>query len=155
MFRGRLHKSSIVIGLLVALLLVLLNIPGRLVDHQTSTGNTFEHGWPFVFLRRLTDEPGTVVEYLGKPISVAFAPVWLTRRDAVQYLPMWGIPWLSAVNWQFWEADVKKGLRIGTGEHQRSCWTLGSRSSFSSPRLPRGKSADAGALGYFALRCLT
>jgi hypothetical protein len=111
MTRPRLYKSSIIFGLLVATLLVLVNFPGRVVDHQPSFGDTFEHGWPFVDLRRQIDEPATTIVHQGVTLSVAYSPVWLNRRDIASYLPMWGIPWLSAENWRIWEARVEDGTR--------------------------------------------
>ncbi|MCI0333773.1 MAG: hypothetical protein L0228_11190, partial [Planctomycetes bacterium] len=108
--RPRLHKSSIVLGLVAAALLVLLNIPGRVIDYQPSFRKTFEHGWPYIYLRRETREPTKWTTYQGMTLTLSYTPVILGRRDIASYLPTWGIPWLSAENWQFWEAHIEEGI---------------------------------------------
>ena len=52
--RPHLHKSSIIVGLIVAVLLVLIEIPGRVVGGLggSNPSKVFEHGWPWVHLRR-------------------------------------------------------------------------------------------------------
>jgi hypothetical protein len=94
----RLHKSSIVVGFGIALLLLLVTIPGRVVDWSPGSSTKYEHGWPFVYLRRETVQsaslPGPVV----------------SRREFPSQLPMWGIPWLSVENWKVWDAYDEDGL---------------------------------------------
>jgi hypothetical protein len=108
--RPRLHKSSIVVGLIVALLLVLIEIPGRVVGGSgiMSGSKVFEHGWPWVFLGRETPDqtPQATITYDDRK------QLWLHYRPVIysfspRYgLPRWGIPWLSAENWRVWEADT-------------------------------------------------
>jgi hypothetical protein len=88
----RLHKSSVVVGLIVLLLLVLISIPGRIVGGMggSNPSKVFEHGWPWVYLRRETKE---------YDVGFSYPP------DPRYRLPHWGIPWLSAENCRFWEAD--------------------------------------------------
>jgi hypothetical protein len=111
MLRPRLHKSPIVVGLLLLLVAVLLEVPGRVVHGSTSnnlaTGKTdvytvFEHGWPWIYLRR-----ATYWHYADDEVpperqirSAAGVQHWFdTRTD----LPMWSVPWLSAENWWLWQ----------------------------------------------------
>ncbi len=108
--RPRLHKSSIVVGLVIALLLVLIEIPGRVVSGigGTDVSKVFEHGWPWVYLRRETAEryvPESVTTPEGLSLVPSFSPV-IYPLDIRTDLPHWGIPWLNAENWRFWEADT-------------------------------------------------
>ena len=91
--RPHLHKSSIIVGLIVAVLLVLIEIPGRVVGGLggSNPSKVFEHGWPWVHLRR------EIKEY---NVGFSYPP------DPRYRLPHWGIPWLSAENWRIWEADA-------------------------------------------------
>jgi hypothetical protein len=105
----RLHKSSIVVGLIMALSLALIEIPGRVVSGVGGkfASKVFEHGWPWVFLRREAGERPTPEFYAspeGRQLTLSYSPEFYpinVRSD----LPCWGIPWLSAENWRFWEAD--------------------------------------------------
>jgi len=81
----RLHLSTLLVLLLAAGLLVLIVVPGDLVEMATvnvgaffGEQRRFEHGWPGVYLRRSTVYQGS-------------APEW----------PESGVPWLSAEAWQF------------------------------------------------------
>ncbi|MEX0642915.1 MAG: hypothetical protein WD468_09460 [Pirellulales bacterium] len=96
MRRPRLHNSSIVIGLVLSVLLALVMIPGRIVHGTPSTWMTFEHGWPFDYLRR---------EVQGNAPSPPFF-MYRGWNDDLAERPMWGIPWLAAANWRLWEATV-------------------------------------------------
>ncbi|HEY3393366.1 MAG TPA: hypothetical protein VGK58_11710 [Lacipirellulaceae bacterium] len=112
--RPRLHKSSIVIALIAAFIAILIEVPGR-VDYGTTrirpTGlevrTTFDHGWPWVFLRRTTlgyyADDEVPQERRLKLHPNAFIPLGFDERTD---LPMWSVPWLSAENWLFWEADM-------------------------------------------------
>jgi hypothetical protein len=107
--RPRLHKSTIVVGLIVALLLELIEIPGRVVSGVGGTfaSKVFEHGWPRVYLRREAGERPTLGFYAsqeGRQLMLSYSPA-LYPINVRSDLPGWGIPWLSAENWQFWEAD--------------------------------------------------
>ncbi len=96
MRRPRLHKSSIVIGALAAAALVLICLPGRVYDQYPGAYSRYEHGWPFIYLRRETEQ------------SSALASVtWPAIRNALQTLPMSGVPWLSVENWKFWQSDTR------------------------------------------------
>ncbi len=107
--RPRLHKSSVVVGAIVAILLVLIEIPGRVIDgaHGPNASLVFEHGWPWIYLRRETVEP---------PLTYT-TPEGLTLFPAINWiafeipwsLPNWGIPWLSSANWRFWQASKESG----------------------------------------------
>jgi hypothetical protein len=108
MSRPRLHTSSIVVGLIIALLLVLIEVPGRIVGGRGG-GNVwtvFEHGWPWIYLRRETAEPPlqTIVTLDGKRVSLQ--PGLVFNPPYPRSAPRWGIPWLSAENWRIWEADT-------------------------------------------------
>jgi hypothetical protein len=108
MRRPRLHKSSIVVGLIVALLLVLIETPGRVVSGYggTSSLKVFEHGWPWIHLRRESYDrapPEFVKSSDGRWLALMYSPVW-NPLDIRTDLPRWGIPWLSADNWRFWES---------------------------------------------------
>jgi hypothetical protein len=109
--RPRLHKSSFVVGLIVALLLVIIAFPGRIVSGigGTNVSKVFEHGWPWIYLRRETAEryaPPSVTTMEELSLVLSFSPVAYTL-DIRSDLPGWGIPWLSAENWRFWESDTK------------------------------------------------
>jgi hypothetical protein len=93
--RPCLHKSSIVVGVLVGTILVLIMIPGRIVDGTPSTWMTFEHGWPFNYLRR---------QAKGNAPAPGYFNYYRIRAIDVAERPMWGIPWLTVDNWRFWEA---------------------------------------------------
>lgn len=100
MHRPLLHKSSVVVGLIVATLLVLIEVPGRVTEwvfvSGTDGAKTFEHGWPWVYLDRETFDrnwgPGDPTIY---------------PRDVRRMLPMAGVPWLSVANWRAWESDTQ------------------------------------------------
>jgi len=101
----RLHKSSVVVGVAMAMLLALICIPGRAVDYQPILSKTFEHGWPLTYLRRQTDQ--TVWSNVnGMQLTLSFTPVLLDRRESVRRIPMLGIPWLNADSWMIWDAEV-------------------------------------------------
>jgi hypothetical protein len=90
----RLHRSTKLVCLVGALMLTLVSIPGRAIEWQPYSFTTFEHGWPFVYLRRRAIEPHPVY----------FDPVvYSSRRDAISALPWWGIPWMNIDNWQIWD----------------------------------------------------
>jgi hypothetical protein len=97
MYKLRLHRSSIVFGLVLAVLLVLIVAPGRVGYGAWGARNAgrlyFEHGWPGVYLRREMENPRA---------AGAARPVTVYVRTG---LPRFGIPWLSAENWQWWGAD--------------------------------------------------
>ena len=100
----RLYKSSVVVGALVAALLILVEVPGRVVDgsHGPHPSLVFEHGWPWVYLRRETVESPLT---FTTPDGISILPnVSWTDFDIPWDLPKWGIPWLSSANWQFWQA---------------------------------------------------
>ncbi len=90
--RARLHRSSVVVGVIAACLLVLLCVPGRIYELYPGSSIKFEHGWPLVYLRRET--------VVTPPTATTFK----NYRSSLDSLPMGGIPWLSADNWRFWEA---------------------------------------------------
>lgn len=84
--RLRLYRSTWVVGLVVLILGTLLVLPGTTDSRFYSkdlpkwflpTVTTFEHGWPFVFLR---------------------------RSALVDELPTLGVPWLWSEAWKVWEA---------------------------------------------------
>lgn len=107
--RPRLHKSSIIAGTIVALLVVLIEIPGRVVsgDIGGQPSMVFEHGWPWVYLRRETVQRPLVVPFTT-PEGLSLVPCFLpsvSPLDVRSDIPNWGIPWLSAANWRFWEVD--------------------------------------------------
>jgi hypothetical protein len=94
----QLHKSTIIVGLITAALAVLICIPGRTVKWQPYSYATYEHGWPYVFLRRQSRlEP---LPY-GDPMIIVF------HKDGVMSLPNYGIPWLGANNWKVWSVDPR------------------------------------------------
>jgi hypothetical protein len=95
MFCARLHRSSVVVGCIAALLLVLLCVPGRVYDWDPGFSSKHAHGWPFVYLRREV--------YIGSTIGTA-PVVSKGYRESLDLLPMEGIPSLSADNWRFWES---------------------------------------------------
>ena len=100
--KRHLHKSDIVVAVVTILLLVLIGVPGRVVDYQTGLSKTFEHGWPFTYLRRQTDE--TIwTNVNGMNLTLSFTPNLLNRRDSLAHIPMFGIPWLSPESWAVWE----------------------------------------------------
>jgi hypothetical protein len=109
--RLRLHKSTIVLGSLLACALVLTMIPGRVVDYQPSFWKKFEHGWPYVYLRRRTEAPTTWTTSQGMTLTLAYQPVVLNRRDYASYLPAYGIPWLCGENWLLWQPQAEDGFR--------------------------------------------
>ena len=82
----RLHPSTFAILLLAAALLVLLVVPGEYTDYVSAEKAfglgplTFEHGWPWVYLRRLVKLPPS------------------TPRPT---LPHHGVPWLQGRAWSF------------------------------------------------------
>jgi hypothetical protein len=91
----RLHRSSVVVGVLLGAALVLIDVPGRVLggSWSTTTGGrrVFEHGWPGAYLRRLTDEP--IVNPKAMPM----------------FTPRWGVPWIYSDNWRLWEATPSIG----------------------------------------------
>lgn len=109
MARPRLHMSSIVVGTVIALLVVLIEMPGRVVsgDIGGEPSMVFEHGWPWAYLRReIVERPVLVPSTTAEGPS--FAPCFLSPFSPLDIrtdLPRWGVPWLSAANWQFWEVD--------------------------------------------------
>jgi hypothetical protein len=117
----RLHKSSIVVGCLLAAITVLTMVPGRVVDYQPACWKTFEHGWPLVYLRRQIDEPTLSTTVNGVTLVLALQPPLLNRRDFPSRLPMWGVPWLNAENWCLWQSrpEDEDGHVWGPNEHQR------------------------------------
>jgi len=98
MSRWGLHKSTVAIGLAAIVLLVLVNVPGRVDDWSPGAYSKFEHGWPLTYLRRRTQQSPFA--------TIAFA----SRREAQSKLPMAGIPWCSLANWKFWEAQAFEGV---------------------------------------------
>ena len=109
MRRPRLHRSSVVAGLVAAALLVLVSVPGRVVGGLTSDCKIFEHGWPWVYLRRETiEEPVTFYDASsGLSLVPCFLPaIYPFDRDAPSRLPMWGVPWLTPANWMIWDGDA-------------------------------------------------
>jgi hypothetical protein len=100
MSRPRQHKSTIVVGVLLAVALVLIEAPGRVGHGHSGARNEgrlyFEHGWPWVYLRREIEIPAA---------AGAVRPASVYVRSG---LPRFGIPWLSAENWQWWRADKKR-----------------------------------------------
>jgi hypothetical protein len=109
--RPRLHKSSIIVGTVVALLVVLIEIPGRVVsgDIGGEPSMVFEHGWPWVYLRREIVERPVLVPSTT-PEGLSFAPCFLPSVSPLNVrsdLPHWGVPWMSAANWRFWEVDKR------------------------------------------------
>jgi hypothetical protein len=98
MSRPRLHKSTLVVGLLVALVLVLIEVPGRVVNGIWSAGAIgeahYEHGWPWVYRFRIQGNA------IGSLLTNTPTGRWLEVRSD---LPHRGVPWLSAPNWRFWE----------------------------------------------------
>jgi hypothetical protein len=126
MSRPRLHKSSIVVALIAAFVAVLLEVPGRVI-HGTSwndrtTGKTdvftiFEHGWPWVYLRR-----ATYWHYADDdvPPERQMNGVADTRSD----LPMWSVPWLSAENWSIWQSYYHDDIAYWTLNWSRILWNV-------------------------------
>jgi hypothetical protein len=110
--RVRLHKSSVVVGLLVAGLLFLIIVPGRIIHGTPSTTLTFEHGWPFNYLRR---------EAQGRAAPTPF--IMYRGWDDVAERPMFGVPWLAAANWRLWEATTDESK----GDHESYRWTFDGR----------------------------
>jgi hypothetical protein len=93
----RLHKSSIIVGIVVSAILVLIMIPGRIVEGQPWMWQTYEHGWPFNYLRR---------EARGNAPAPRYNTLYYGRLDYVAARPMLGIPWLCPDNWRVWEASI-------------------------------------------------
>jgi hypothetical protein len=91
----RIHKSTLIACLIGSLLLIIASIPGRVIEWQPHSFTTYEHGWPFVYLKRRTIEPHPSYFH---PITFSF------RRDAISELPSWGVPWLTVDNWMLWES---------------------------------------------------
>src|SRR4051794_26663900 len=97
-----LHRSSLVVLVAGAILLILVNVPGELtsplnafVGGGPSLGTPdyraeYEHGWPWVFLYRAIDyrvpRPAS-----PNPASTAL----LVRMATSPFEQTWGIPWLS------------------------------------------------------------
>lgn len=95
MFRAHLHRSSVVVGIVIAMVLVLLCVPGRIYDWDPGLSAKHAHGWPFVCLRREV--------YLGSITGTA-PVISKTYQESLDLLPMAGVPWLSVANWRFWES---------------------------------------------------
>jgi hypothetical protein len=106
--RPRLHRSSIVVGTLVAILLILIEVPGRVISgvFGTNVSQVFEHGWPWVYLRRETSRPNPTIVTAPDGTQVEFQYSLVVTPINPRYdLPYWGIPWLNSENWRFWETD--------------------------------------------------
>jgi hypothetical protein len=117
MSRLRLHKSSIVIGLATGIGLVLIEVPGRISREIQGTyaSTVFEHGWPWVYLRRdMMKPPFRVIDIDGLTLTLGSGQVVHPMRPG-QNRPFWSVPRLNSENWKFWEAD-------GNSEPRR--WTL-------------------------------
>ncbi len=94
--RFRLHRSTWVMVLPVAALLVLVVVPGEHVGSASTfrfglpppytTWFNFDHGWPWTFLQRQYSP-----QSLGIIRSAPTPPIWPTR----------GVPWLEARGWSF------------------------------------------------------
>jgi len=96
MLRLRLHKSSVIVGVLLATVMVLVLVPGRIVDGEPYGWMTIEHGWPFNYLRR---------QAKGTAAAPPFV-MYRSRQDDVAERLMLGIPWLASSNWRLWEASA-------------------------------------------------
>jgi len=103
----RLHRSTFAILLLVAALLVLLVVPGEYTGYSPAeeilglgTPLTFEHGWPWVYLRRLVELPPS------------------TPRAT---LPHHGVPWLQGRAWSF-EGDLGSHPAWADGDAEQWTW---------------------------------
>jgi hypothetical protein len=88
---------------------VLIEIPGRVVSGIGGTNalKVFEHGWPWIYLRRETYRrapPAFVKSSDGLWLALQHSPV-TNPLDIRIDLPRWGIPWLSAENWRFWKSN--------------------------------------------------
>jgi hypothetical protein len=95
--RPRLRRSSIVVGIVVGIILVLVTVPGRIVDGEPWFWMTLEHGWPFNYLRR---------EAKGSAPAPRNNTLYYGRLDFVAAQSMLGVPWLGRDNWRLWEAPI-------------------------------------------------
>jgi heme/copper-type cytochrome/quinol oxidase subunit 2 len=91
--RFRLHSSTVVLAFIIAILLVVVCVPGRIVEFYPGYAKTFEHGWPLVYLRRQIEDS------TAPPPRTGF-----TRREMPRHLPMLGVPWLALDHWFLWQA---------------------------------------------------
>jgi hypothetical protein len=96
-----LHKSSVFVGIVVGIILVLIMIPGRIVGGAPWSWMTLEHGWPFNYLRR---------EAVGRaPAPQGFNP-YSTRQLDLREHPMLGIPWLNTDTWRLWVSSTSQSV---------------------------------------------
>ena len=115
MSRVRLHRSTLVIAALGLAIAVLLEVPGRIVGGQLGydSHTDFEHGWPWTFLRRHTFArydygtipPERMQRTAGFASSNAMGSMTSDELEPRYYGYRFGIPSLSAVNWQFWNSQ--------------------------------------------------
>ena len=103
----RLHKSSVVVVLIIAALAVLIEVPGRVVRGTLGTAQTteFEYGWPWVYLRRETYRKYAVIDVRPERREQAIADFFNYDLDVRWNLSMWSVPWLCGDNWKFWEVN--------------------------------------------------
>jgi hypothetical protein len=90
----KIHRSTVVVALLMLVPAVLMNVPGELISPLTgNVGGGYEaeyvHGWPWVSLHRS-------VFY---DFSIEGGPVAPDK-------PIAGVPWLAWTSWWFWQGKT-------------------------------------------------
>ena len=119
--RPHLHKSSIVVLVLAAVVAVLIDVPGRVTGGTLGEDQTteFEHGWPWGYLHRENFRHYDIEEVPPERQAYMVADFGVYEVDVRRNLPRWSIPWLTADNWPFWDAahDQKSHWRF-------SAWIL-------------------------------
>src|SRR4051794_532291 len=94
----RIHRSTCIVALGMAVPLAMLNVPGELVSPLGAGGSgagpmtyTVEYvqGWPWLSLYRAVDYD------LQTPGAVRLPDI-----------PIYGVPWLSWTSWEFWRGET-------------------------------------------------
>ena len=107
MTRPRLHKSSLIVGLLALALMSVIVLPGSesgsLDPFLAGLGiKEFDHGWPTVFLHRPVGNPSFIWCQYG----------W--RPGYYPSEPLWGVPWLSWNAWMPWrDTETEYEFHLG------------------------------------------
>jgi hypothetical protein len=100
----RLHASTWAIAAAAAAVLTLMIVPGRVHFWPECGGTeTYEHGWPLVFLERHSPEGGSLdLKYVARTRGLRLASMYdIFTGDPRYATAMEGAPWLDANNWTF------------------------------------------------------
>jgi hypothetical protein len=90
--RPNIHRSTVVVALAITAVVLLTNVPGDstyLSDWGGVYKAEYEHGWPWVFLKRR--------------MFYGFSD---PKRPTSLSTPTYGIPWTAGATWKFWQGNA-------------------------------------------------